>query len=477
MDEINDYEPTITLFGDCAIHMSCMGIPHKSAFGMTNWLSVFSEPSDNFEILTQAILDQPNVTNYAKRILSLNSNKRIIEYLFQNKSDFFIFDCADCRKQILVEQSGNNSHARYLTLDDGIKNALSNGSLSLPIGVQVKNCYDISISEYYKAADFICDKILQHYPLDRIVFVQRRPSNFYYSSNGIHVIDRTLPDLNQESVQIIEAVEQYVIKLLSKYGKVNLIYYPDNVLADPLHHLGIYPYHYCPIYYEYLRKSVECILLIPNKSVSSFLNVIYLCYSSKLEKFKYDIINKKHMNDARELNNALIKFIGEYVPFGNNDSLFCFDSMKIISDVDIYLDVLYLLRYSLTIIVSVKDTCGFYEDSETLLRLKRLGFKSYPSKLQNVYLGIMINNMNFIDMSGTPQDFLEFKSSLFGMNFHLVSSSFICGNKSMIEINSVDYSLNDRGLNIVVIHSQTSSIIDSISYDSHLMDYLKHRNS
>ncbi len=475
MAEINSCEKTITLFGDCAIHMSCKGIPHQSAFGMTNWLSVISERSEIFEKLTQAVVNEPFVTNYAKRVLLLNSNKKIVDYIFQSKSDFFIFDCADCRKQLLVETLTNDSQVRYLTLHDDIEKAVANGSLSFPSGVQVKNCYDIDINEYYKAADFICERILQQYLPERIVLVQRRPSDCYYSSSGIHLIDRSLPVLNQKSVQVVEAVERYVINLLSKSGKINVIRFPYNVLADPLHHLGIYPYHHCPIYYEYVRKSVECVLSNTNESVLNLLNIIYLYYSLKLEKFKDDIVNKRSLENTRELNNFLINYIANCVSCAPIVNLHSFSSLKAISDINNYLDALYLLRFSLIIIVSVKDTCGFYNDNETLTRLKRLGFESFPSKLQNVYLGIMINNMKFLDKSGEPQDFLEFNNSLFGMVFHIVSSSFINGNTSMIEVNSIDYSLNDRGINIVVIDSQTRSVIDSVSYDSHLMDYLKHR--
>lgn len=476
MIDINYHDSTITLFGDCAIHISCKGIRHNSALGLTNWLSVISETSDNFDIITDSVLKVLNLSDYAKRVLLLNSTKKIFDYLFEKKSDFFVFDCADCRKQLLVEQTSQDLHARYLTLDDAIEKALTNGSVSLPSGIQIKACYEIDINEYYKAADLICSKILQYYSPDHIVFVQRRPSDYYYNSEGIHEIGRTRPDLNKKSVAVIEMVEKHVIDLLSKKGKIKVIYFPDNVLADPLHFFGLHPYHYCSIYYEYVKKAVDYILKISSDLVFIFLNDLYLYFSLKLQRFKDGIVNKRILANNLEFNNFLINYIGNCLPYVSTDNFLLFNSLKSISDINNYLDLLYLLRFSLTIIVSVKDTCGFYSDNITIMRLRRLGFKSYPSKFQNVYLGIIINNMSFLDLSGAPCDFLEYKSSLLGKDFYIASSSFLNGNTSIIEIDSVNYSLNDRGLNIVVIHSETLTVIDSISYDSHLMDYLKHKN-
>ena len=275
MSVTNYSESTITIFGGCTIHISCKGIPHQSAFGMTNWLSVVSETTDRFVELTQSVVQEPYVTNYAKRVLLLNANKKIIDYLFEKKSDFFIFDCVDCRKQLLVDQRASDLPPRYLTLHDDIERALASGSLSLPSGIRIMNCYDIDINEYYRAADSLCEKILQHYPPERIILLQRRPSDYYYSSDGIHIIDRSLPVLNQQSVQVVEAVENYVINLLSKKGRINIVYFPENVLADPLHKLGIYPYHHCSIYYEYVRKCVDYILLNPNELTDLFLNNLY----------------------------------------------------------------------------------------------------------------------------------------------------------------------------------------------------------
>jgi len=52
-----------------------------------------------------------------------------------------------------------------------------------------------------------------------------------------------------------------------------------------------------------------------------------------------------------------------------------------------------------------------------------------------------------------------------GTNYCLVSSGFVCGPESKIEISGVNYSMNGRGLNIVVWDNVSGLILDSVVFD------------
>ena len=50
------------------------------------------------------------------------------------------------------------------------------------------------------------------------------------------------------------------------------------------------------------------------------------------------------------------------------------------------------------------------------------------------------------------------------------SEAFRKGNKALIQVAGRDYSQNKRGINIVVCDAFDGKVLDSVSYDSHIMD-------
>ena len=98
-----DESITVALFGDCSTHMAAENYKHTRAVGLTNWLSIVSPSTKNFIKLTQEKLNKTSLTNYGKRICYLNSNKKILEYLLEEKADYLIIDCNDCRKQLIYD--------------------------------------------------------------------------------------------------------------------------------------------------------------------------------------------------------------------------------------------------------------------------------------------------------------------------------------------------------------------------------------
>lgn len=47
------------------------------------------------------------ITNYEKRVAMQDFNKNAIGYLLEEKADYLIIDCADCRKTILGHEDLN----------------------------------------------------------------------------------------------------------------------------------------------------------------------------------------------------------------------------------------------------------------------------------------------------------------------------------------------------------------------------------
>ncbi len=50
--------------------------------------------------------------------------------------------------------------------------------------------------------------------------------------------------------------------------------------------------------------------------------------------------------------------------------------------------------------------------------------------------------------------------------YTIVSAGFECGDYSSIIIDGVEYSRNNRGLNIVVYNNETGQVIDTVCFDT-----------
>ena len=49
------------------------------------------------------------------------------------------------------------------------------------------------------------------------------------------------------------------------------------------------------------------------------------------------------------------------------------------------------------------------------------------------------------------------------------------GNEAVIKYNGIDYAVNERGFNIVLIEKESGIVEDSVCFDTHLPDYKCYR--
>ncbi|MBR3458400.1 MAG: hypothetical protein IKH16_09670, partial [Selenomonadaceae bacterium] len=109
---------TIALFGDCVTHMVGLPYRHTRAVGLTNWLSIVSPMTEHFSRLDMGQLEPLTLNNYEKRICLLNANKKFLEFLLEEKADFLVLDCMDCRKGILLDSPDAQGKAACITSND-----------------------------------------------------------------------------------------------------------------------------------------------------------------------------------------------------------------------------------------------------------------------------------------------------------------------------------------------------------------------
>lgn len=475
MDNNVERMPNVAIFGDCALHAACKDIPHVAAFGLTNWLSITCKASQSFMKIDKNTIDSSNLSNYEKRICYYNFNKGFFDYLFKNKAEYLIIDSNDNRKRLIIdtqeEIDGEYSVATdnsYMKGFDGLmEKVFTNNSM-----YEIKNAYDIDVEKYIKSATIICDKILENYKPNQIIYVVHKPVENWYDDEGIHTFTWFDPALNKKTTALVEKIEKFVLEKLSG---LNVIEFPDNVIGIANHPLGNCPLHYHNMYYEYLNKAIKIIIKSKNSNGRNYkkclLNELKNQYSTKFNFLRNNILNRTEKFILNERFDIIYQYIRCSASL--NDNL---DILRKISNINNYIDALTLLKHRIIVIGAVKDTCGFYNSCITLEKLKSFGFLSYPQTLWQTYLGIVINGVCMLDYPGNKipnEGAIEYAFSCPNLCVTLRSSPLKQGNLASIIINGTDYCKNDRGLNLVVLDSNSYNVIDSISYDSHLCDYFK----
>ena len=139
-------------------------------------------------------------------------------------------------------------------------------------------------------------------------------------------------------------------------------------------------------------------------------------------------------------------------------------------DITVYLECLLALREKYLIVAAVKDTLGSNIPEKAFNILHEIGFTQITSVLHKMYVGVCGKGSVIADIAGErPDDVVAFDGNFDGVGLSVSSKSWSKGNIGDILINGVNYSVNLRGLNLVVFDCEKSMVIDSVVYDSYVV--------
>lgn len=142
----------------------------------------------------------------------------------------------------------------------------------------------------------------------------------------------------------------------------------------------------------------------------------------------------------------------------------CMDNLLYTRDFSLYLDYLMALRHKFMIILSVKDTT-IGTSNEIFSKIKALGFSKFQVGKWKTYVGIVDgDNVLFNSVNEQEDASIEFSTEYCNHQLYSLSEAHNYGNSKII-INYEDYSLNGRGINIVVFDIQENRVADSVTYD------------
>ena len=140
------------------------------------------------------------------------------------------------------------------------------------------------------------------------------------------------------------------------------------------------------------------------------------------------------------------------------------------NDIEQYLDIISLLPQKYALFMAVSDTPGNKMTDSVLSKLKKLGFTRLERTLWKMYIGVIAGGNVIYDTvaenANVPIEY-KFFDIHNGDSFDIKSEPWKNGNQAVISVNGKDYSVNIRGINIVVYDVEKKEVVDSIGYDSH----------
>lgn len=149
-----------------------------------------------------------------------------------------------------------------------------------------------------------------------------------------------------------------------------------------------------------------------------------------------------------------------------------------IHDIDKYLQELDIIKKNTIIIISVKDTLGLNLRIKSAELLKELGIHyDLNNKHGHVYYAIISHGELIVeklsDLDGTISETITLNENC----IYVKSSVYLKENISIIDIDGVDYSINLRGINIVVYDDIENQIVDTVCFDTHVKANICYRHN
>ena len=139
------------------------------------------------------------------------------------------------------------------------------------------------------------------------------------------------------------------------------------------------------------------------------------------------------------------------------------ENLKLTRDFDLYLDMLNTLKSKYLIILCLKNTSGQNFSEKTVEKIHGLGFSGFSTEPDMNYVGV-IGNGGVIRNTSSAADQQPRNCELTVSKTKLYVS--FEEKEAEIKIDGKDYSLNSKGINIVVFDLQRSEAADVSCYDA-----------
>lgn len=185
---------------------------------------------------------------------------------------------------------------------------------------------------------------------------------------------------------------------------------------------------------------------------------------SKVKSYSdYDLL----VNYTANLENKINDLTNKYK---NLQAIIYQSKLPLIEDIYEYIDELIKNKNKYIIIISAKDTIGHMLYDRIAALYLELGIKTYlKDKHWRSFIAIMKEGKNIFEVLGDENEEPSYFNGIISESiFSISSKTYRKGNLAEIKIDGIDYSVNNRGLNIVVYDPEKKTVVDSVCFDTHV---------
>lgn len=478
---------SITIFGSCVTDNTFYyaAVKKKNAFLIKNRFFQINPLAIADDNVISCLTDIEPIAKWAYAVQSIKTqfNKNFSKRLKQQPSDYIVIDFLACEYDLLEIKLEEGT--TYLSLlwemmrnYDMIDKILTENN----IPHQVKKASQIDSNVQKNAIKQFADIILEYFSPDKIILIETQSAT-YGEKNQIGTLEPIAGyiALNATKREALNEFMQYV-------PGCHIIHTPDLVYGTYKHFLGLHHNHFEEFYYDYLYKSVDIITdnldhLEELKLLEKERKECSIKYTDLFEKKLFDTFhNMFYGSPEYNVINICKKdtFLESIRNYHNiTDNYIAFESNH--TELNGYITDLIDSQRKVILFMSVSDSADRYWNKFTakdLLNIKT----DISNKFRQSYIAVIdIENNKTIEICNHTDKILQYNGSFYIPNteiqdntgnsysyfvFKIISQAYYqkyhC---SRILINNVDYSINKRGLNIVVFDKSYKCVIDSFNVD------------
>ena len=474
---------TYSLFGDCVTQAVVEDKQHIRAIGLQSIVSLMAKPLPGANDISEAVLDKFGFSNYRKRCILGDLQKKSLNYLFSSKADFLIIDCCDCRMSLIGENLDLERNVENVECSTGptLLGAAYNEIIDvLSVNHDIKEWFPYQLNEelYVSAVRKFCSIVKRYYKASQIIINKHFFANDYVEDNVLYRYNTNHISRKNELWENTGLLRRLFGEMENELLGCHTIDFPVNVIGVSPHRFGVMPLHYHSICIDYAK---ECISVIENTSQNKSLNCSSLQTGGVeeqmllyLKKTQYEIYlnglrNKievmMNITRADSLSRIRAKFLlQQTIEVRQKDNTF-----STITDIYTYLEYLYLSKSRFVILLGIKDTPGNNMPKIISDRIRQLGFFDFSSEYGMMYAGLLWKGKTLKNFVGTTKMESVEISEIQGDRLIKVESHAYLPHRNYcsISIDGTEKALNRRGVNIVVYDPDLDEVIDSIAWDSH----------
>ena len=408
--------------------------------GFISPISIFSSITEPIEELKNEIKEL-NIPNFQKRNLLLDLEGGAFPFVCSARSDYLIMDLVDLRLPVM--KRGDD----MVTIRDQSTEATMTRQYLAKRGYKFTWINEFTIEELIVYLDMLCNNLKKYWDPDHIILIESRGTRCIRGRHGFieknAFFDQKYDDYFDGRMGILRKLNDYVyMKLKCHYIQMPPMQY---VMGDICHTFGTNPLHYTNKVYEYFYDRI-CTHII-KEGYQSKLNVLM----KELKHEYYDAYNGTLVTNIKKpLSEAVLDCLAT-ISCGN------------------YLERLVEIR-DCVVIISVRDTAGFWFNADLQKKMEILGLKeNLIKKLMIGYVAVIKDGV--VIYEGEGENGIEYESQIDYLTLSIKSRPFKKGNLASIYINGIDYAVNKRGLNIVLFDLIRGNVVDSVVFDTHVSQF------